>query len=341
MRAALISVTECGAALTARIADLRICGCLRYAYAKHADALAVPFSSVPEVAASLFGKYDALVFVCASGIAVRAIAPLIRDKSTDPAVLVIDEGGKFVIPILSGHLGGANALAEAIAAGIGAVPVITTATDSGGKFSPDSFAAANFLRITDLSAAKEVASAVLAGEHIGLVSEFPCENCPPELYPGENCRTGLYIGYDASKKPFPVTLSLVPRDLILGIGCRRGASAAQIGERVQAAGIPLERVRAAATIDRKADEPGLLEFCAKHRLKLVTCTVQELSAVPGEFHASAFVRSAVGTDNVCERSAVCVSGGTLVYPKSAGNGVTCAAAACAVHLDFSKRRELA
>lgn len=340
MRAALISVTERGADLTARIADLGVCACMRYAHQSHSDAVSVPFASIYDVTAELFSKFDALVFVCACGIAVRAIALHIRDKSADPAVLVIDEQGQFVIPVLSGHLGGANALAQEIASKIGAVPVITTATDTGGKFSPDSFAAANFLQIIDLSAAKTVASAVLAGEPVGLVSDFPYVNCPPELHPGEAYRTGLCISPDTGKKPFPVTLSLVPQDLVLGIGCRKGATAEQIEEAVQNAGIPLDRVYCAATIDRKADEPGLIVFCTKYRLKLVTFTAEELMHTKGDFHASDFVRETVGADNVCERSAVRASGGALVYPKTAQNGVTCAAAKRRIHVDFAKRRDL-
>lgn len=340
MRAALISVTERGAELSAKIADLGVCKTLRYAHERHADALAVPFASVYDLTAELFQEYDALIFICAAGIAVRAVAPHVRSKAADPAVLVIDEQGRFVIPILSGHLGGANALAQELAARLGAVPVVTTATDTGGKFSPDSFAAANFLRITDLSAAKAVAAAVLAGEPVGLVSDYPYVNCPPELHPGKDCRVGLCISPDETKKPFPVTLSLLPRDLVLGIGCRKGASCQQIEEQVRKSGIPLERVCFAATIDRKAEEPGLLAFCAKHRLKLASTTAEALMNVPGEFHGSEFVRKTVGTDNVCERSAVYFAGGAVCYPKSSGNGVACAAAEREICLDFDKRRDL-
>ena len=340
MKAALISITEQGADLTARIADLKLCSCIRYAHSAHADALAVPFDAVYALTKELFGTYDALVFECAAGIAVRAIAPCVHSKATDPAVLVLDENARFVIPLLSGHIGGANALALSLAEGLGAVPVITTATDSGGRFSPDSFAVANDLAITDLAAAKAVAAAVLQGEPIGLVSDVPYVNLPPELTQEDGTRIGIYIGTEKNRKPFPVTLHLIPRDLILGIGCRKGASAEQIESQLQAAGIPTERLKAAATIDRKAHEPGLLTFCKAHRLPLYTYTAQELQSVKGNFGASDFVRQTVGVDNVCERSAVLCAGGTLVYPKCAGNGVTCAAAQCAVHIDFLKRRQL-
>ena len=340
MRAAVIAVNERGAWRSAEIADLGVCSCVRFVYEKYADAAAIPFDSVYDVTGKLFREYDALLFLCAAGIAVRAIAPHIRDKSTDPAVLVLDDAGKYVVPILSGHIGGANALAEEFAAKLGAIPVLTTATDSGGEFSPDCFAKANFLRITDLSAAKEVAAAVLRGEPVGLESDYPYGNCPPELHPGENCRVGLYIGDNASKKPFPVTLRLLPCDLILGIGCRKGASAAQIAKCVADSGIPIERVQFVTTIDRKANEPGLIAFCKEYRLKLHCYTAQALMQARGDFTASAFVQKTVGADNVCERSCVLGADGALVFRKFAENGVTCAAAKCKMSLDFAKRRDL-
>ncbi len=339
MRAALISVTERGAELSAIIADLGVCECLRFAHESHADALAVPFSSVYEVTAGLWDSYDALIFLCAAGIAVRSIAPHIHQKSHDPAVLVIDERGTFVIPLLSGHIGGANALAEQIAEKIHATAVLTTATDVGRRFSPDSFAVANGLYIEDLSAAKKVAAAVLAGETVGFVSDHPFRNLPPELEESSSGRIGIYIG-NRDVKPFEVTLRLIPRDLVVGIGCRKGTSAEQITALMEAAEIPLQRIWKVATIDRKAHEEGLLKFCREHRLPLVTFTAEELQNVTGKFAASAFVQETVGVDNVCERSAVLCSGGEIIVPKTAQNGVTCAAAKRDISLDFAKRRKL-
>ena len=111
-------------------------------------------SSASEWARDGFLHADALVFCCASGIAVRAIAPLVKDKTTDPAVLVIDEAGAFVIPLLSGHIGGANALAQALSDALGATPVISTATDVNGLFAVDVFATKNHLAIADMALAK-------------------------------------------------------------------------------------------------------------------------------------------------------------------------------------------
>ncbi|MCD8074891.1 MAG: cobalt-precorrin 5A hydrolase [Lachnospiraceae bacterium] len=125
---------------------------------------------------------DGIVFVGACGIAVRTIAPFLKSKTTDPAVIVIDEAGQFVISLLSGHIGGANRLAERTAAILGATPVITTATDVNGKFAVDIFASDNHLRIRDMHAAKEISAAILRGERVGVTCEGEIEGCvPPEL----------------------------------------------------------------------------------------------------------------------------------------------------------------
>ena len=121
----------------------------------------------------LFAWADALVFVGAAGIAVRSIAPYVRDKRTDPAVLCVDELGQFVIPLLSGHIGGANALARRLAAALDAVAVVTTATDVNHKFSVDAWAAENGLFIGSMAAAKAVSAAILEGPG------FPAPRLPP------------------------------------------------------------------------------------------------------------------------------------------------------------------
>ena len=125
-----------------------------------------------EFAGPVFQASDVLIFVGACGIAVRAIAPHIHDKQTDPAVVSLDELGRFVIPLLSGHIGGANALAVRLAAALGATAVVTTATDVNGRFSVDTWAASQGLFIDDMRAAKAVSAAILEGP-VPLVSDFP------------------------------------------------------------------------------------------------------------------------------------------------------------------------
>lgn len=341
MKVSIISVTENGRILSQKISD-----CLldkhsvkRFCFHKNSDENAVPFSDVNNLTADIFYNSEVLIFVCACGIAVRSIAPLIKSKTSDPAVLVIDDNGKFVIPILSGHLGGANCFAEIIAEKIGADPIITTATDIGGKFSPDSFAKANNLIITTLTAAKEIAAAVLNGEIIGLISDYECINIPSDIAVNEQCRTGICVSADTSKKPFEITLNLVTKNIVIGVGCKRGTSCEDIErlvcETLQTVQIDINRVFAVTTIDIKANEKGLLEFCEKYGLRLFTYTADELMSVKGHFTKSDFVLSQTGTDNVCERSIV-RHGGKLIIPKTAENGVTVAVGELPITLDFAK-----
>ena len=345
MNIAVFSVTEHGRFLSLRMAEGLVGHSVkRFCFYQHTDDKAEAFDKISAQTAAVFAEFDALIFLCACGIAVRSIAPHVQSKVSDPAVLVIDDGGRFVIPILSGHLGGANALAEVAADILGAVPVITTATDVGKRFSPDSFAAANDLLITDLTAAKNIAAAVLAGEKIGLYSDYPYRNKPDELAEDLTCHAGICISDDASKHPFPVTLLLIPRNIVIGIGCKRGTSETAIARTVKEAfahaHLSEERICAVASIDLKAEEYGLQSFCKKRELPFHTYSAETLAAAKGTFTASAFVRDTTGVDNVCERSAAVCSQGELILKKYAQDGVTVAAAASPVQLDFHRRRSL-
>lgn len=337
MRIAVVSVTEKGRAISEKIAASLSGHCVtRYCFYKHCDSGAKSFEKMGGLVERLFPTNDALVFVCACGIAVRMIAPLVESKTADPAVVVVDDLGRFAISLLSGHLGGANRLAEIVAGAISAQPVITTSTDIGGIFSPDSFAAANNLIISDLQCAKEIAAALTNGENVALHSDFPCENKPVIF--NENADKGICISA-AEKKPFPLTLCLIPRNIVLGIGCKKGTDCGTISEHIRKtldnAGIDIRRVSAVASIDLKIDESGLLEFCKSLGVPFRTFTAEELNGAQGEFTASAFVSSVTGVDNVCERSAV-LAGGKLILRKCAENGVTVAAAELPVELDFEK-----
>lgn len=341
-RIAVISLTKRGRSLSARIADaLAAYDVRRFCFVKHPDEAAETFTDLPRLTQRLFSAYDALIFVSACGIAVRMTAPHLRSKQSDPAVIAADERGRYVIPLLSGHLGGANALAKRIADGIGAEAVITTATDIGGQFSPDSFAAANHLLIRDMAAAKEIAAAVLNGETIGLHCAYPFRNLPPELTLTDDAAYGIVIADAGAFSPYPVTLHLIPKNIAVGIGCKKGTSAQQIGNAVQrtfaAQAVCPERICRAASIDLKARETGLLQFCADAGIGLQTFSAEELMRIPGDFSHSDFAEKVTGADNICERSAVLCSGGALILRKTAEDGVTVAAAEIPVEIDFEKR----
>lgn len=272
----------------------------------------------------------ALIFIGAAGIAVRTIAPFIKSKTVDPAVLVLDEKGNYVIPLLSGHIGGANELALWLSEKLLAVPVLTTATDVNHKFAVDVFARKNQLWISSMKLAKEVSARILQNEKLPMGCGAGCCGSIGELQ-HQNCE-------DGKKATFWIHLGdgeylhLVPSVITLGIGCRKGTSIDTI-ERVVSSiltenGIFLQGIEQIASIDLKKEEPGILQLAEKWGLPFVTYSSEQLKAVHGEFTTSPFVQQVTGVDNVCERSAVLGSRmGELIVRKQAQDGVT---AACAV-----------
>ena len=317
-RAAILSFSERGAALAARIAE---------GLEDWEAVCRAPRGDLAAQTAELFASCEALIFVGACGIAVRAVAPLVRSKTSDPAVIVADELGRHVIALLSGHIGGANALARRVAAHIGGEAVITTATAANARFSVDEWAARRGLRIPDMAAAKRFSAEILRRD-LPLCSDFPIFGpLPAGVYLGQSGSVGAVISC-ANRRPFDVTLALVPRILHLGLGCKRGTSAEALRAAAAAvlkeAGLRPEAVRAVASIDVKRDEEGLREL----GIPLRFYSAVELRAVPGEFSASDFVQSTVGVDNVCERAAMhsAGAGAVLLVPKKRAGGVTVAIA---------------
>jgi len=282
-----------------------------------------------------FGKVDAVVFFCAVGIAVRMIAPYLHHKSVDPAVVAIDEAGKFCIPILSGHMGGANELAKRIAAGLGAVSVITTATDRENKFSVDDFARKNKLTISSWELAKEISADILEGKYIKMDSEYPVGGeCPREVQLSE----GLTGKGRICISPHVLTgrytekiLQLIPKWYVVGIGCRKDTAKGQIAAAVEKfleeEGILPEAVESLASIDLKKGEQGLLDYCREKELPFLTYPAEVLQRAEGAFSESAFVEQVTGVSCVCERSAVTAAQGELLCRKRIYGGVTIALAA--------------
>ena len=278
--------------------------------------------------AAHFPQNDGLIYVGAAGIAVRAIAPHLQSKTTDPAVVVVDECARYAIPILSGHLGGANDLARAIGKVCGALPVLTTATDVNSVFAVDEWAKRQNCRILNPERIKTVSAKLLAGGTVTVQSAWPIAGQPPRnVHQGEN--SGADVLLDIHPSPGEV-LHLVPRIAVLGVGCKKNVSSqaleAALAAFLTGAGVCEQAISAVASIDLKKEELGLLSFCAAHGWPLRTYPAEQLRAVEGQFTPSAFVQGVTGVDNVCERSAVLASGGVLCRGKTAGNGVTMALA---------------
>ena len=293
--------------------------------------LYAPRGDLKAKTAELFPVMDALIFVGACGIAVRAIAPHVVSKTSDPAVLVLDERGRFVISLLSGHIGGGNALTVKLAAELGAEPVITTATDVNRRFSVDAWAARQGLVIESMALAKKYSAAILK-EDLPFTADEPVEGTPPAgTFPGESGALGFAVTV-RDIAPYTETLRLIPPVLHVGIGCKRGTPAESIRAAVEDAfrenGLLFAAVAALASIDVKADETGLLSYARETGLDIRFYSADTLRGAPGEFTPSAFVASTVGVDNVCERSAVISAGegAGLLVRKIGRNGVTVAVA---------------
>ena len=257
---------------------------------------------------SYFQKNSCLVFVGAAGIAVRSIAPFIKDKTSDSAVLVIDEKGEFVIPLLSGHIGGANRIARLIAENLSAQAVITTASDVNALPAIDEFATQNGLVINDMKKAKDFASRRLRFAHNDSEAILP------------SFTISVYIKNDI--------LNLIPKSVTLGIGCKKGKSPEELEafilETLDEHKIDLRSLEKIASIDLKKEEKAIISFAHKFKIPFVTFSANELNKIPQAVSHSDFVSKITGTDNVCERAVFAAKADNLLMPKICRDGMTLA-----------------
>lgn len=273
-----------------------------------------------EFAKECFDKGYPLVVVGAIGIAVRMISPHVTDKLTDIPVIVVDELGMNVIPILSGHMGMANDIARLIAEVIDANPVITTATDINNTFSVDTFARNNNLTIANRDGIRKVSSKVLKGDRITISVKDYIEADEVDIAIGDASRNTNALIY-LDRKQYAV-----------GIGCKKDKSAGEIktvlDEVLNSYKIAVSDIYAIGSVDIKKDEPGLLELTQVLRIPFVTFEASLLDKLEGDYTASDFVNRTVGIDNVCERAAMAIFAGRgeLIARKIAKDGVTVAIA---------------
>ena len=313
MNTVITAFTERGIKLALRLADLtggKVFAPPRFSR-KGVNVIDAPLS---EWTGKHFNGVEALIFVGACGIAVRSIAPHVKNKMTDPAVVVVDEAGTFAVPVLSGHVGGANELARKIAAFIHAVPVITTATDVNNLPAVDEWAVKNNCVIGNPECVKNISGALLEGKSVGVA-----------------------VTDENIAAPFPVTLWLRPKVLVLGAGCNRGINPSEFERAAEdflsGAGVSVLSLRAVASIDLKKDEEAMNIFAERHNIPFVTFKAEELQALEGNFTASEKVREFTGTDNVCERACVLCAGdgAVLMRSKTVYNGITFALARSEIH----------
>lgn len=336
---AVYAVTERGARLGARIAA----SLEATLYIPERLAAGLPgtrYTALGPLVADTFGRFRAHVFLAACGIAVRVIAPHLGDKTVDPAVVAMDDTGRFAVSLLSGHLGGANDLARTVAGLIGATPVVTTATDAAGAPAVELLARDLGLAVDNAPATRRVNAALAAGEPVAVFDPlgfFTLTDAKQAVHfewlaapiPTGPDRPLVVVDWRLGPEP-PDRLYLRPPILAAGVGCRRGAPAGAILELVhqvcRLAKASPKSLGLLASIEAKRDEPGLLEAAATLGVATRFFTAGELAAVPVP-HPSAVVGKHMGVESVCEAAAIrASSGGRLLVPKTKSSLATAALA---------------
>lgn len=284
----------------------------------------------------LFEDYDAIIFIMACGIVVRSIAPFLKNKQSDPAVVVVDELGRFAISLLSGHIGGANRLASEAASLIGGIPVITTATDGQGVIAFDVFAEDNQCAIENLDTLKYISARLVNGGQVGFFTDMRMNGIlPANILPYDAHQGVSHLVVLSNSARIPVgsehTLILRPKNLVLGIGCRRGKTKEEIQKAVEvfldSNHKSLLSISCIASIDLKANEKGLVDFCKGHKIPFRTYSAEALSGVGKNLQSSEFVKQTTGVGNVAEACAlVAAEHSRLICPKTVIDGITLALA---------------
>lgn len=257
--------------------------------------------------ALLFEDYEAIIFIMATGIVVRSIAPWINDKTKDPAVIVVDDAGKNVISLLSGHLGGANALALQIAEWIQAHPVITTSSDVNNLPSVDMMAKQKGLLIGSMHDAKVITSMIINRQKVEL--EDNDGYLSKSILPSFDGETEGWIIVSNKKKiecdrPF---IQLIPQNICVGIGCKRDTEPDKLWDFFQDIAEKLnlntKAVYSVSSIDVKADELAILQLIQQLNCESHFYSAKELSQVDHLFEGSEFVKQTVGVASVSTTSA--------------------------------------
>jgi len=259
-----------------------------------------------KIASQWNSDVDAIICIMATGIVVRAIAPLCSDKKHDPCVLVLDEKGKFVISLLSGHIGGGNELSRKLAKKLNASAVITTASDVTGHTALDLWAKKNGLLVTDKNKLTRLSAKIVNDGSLRIFSDCDVKNLPADLVQVSNLEEADII---VSDRIFPDcnALFLRPCGICIGVGCNRGTSEQAfeiaITELLTEYQISRDAVSCYASIDLKNDEVGMLDFISKENTPIFFYTKDELNGVDG-VSSSLAVMKATGAKGVAEPAAL-------------------------------------
>lgn len=285
------------------------------------------FDKIQEVIGQNWNNTEAFVFVMAAGIVVRSIAPFVKDKTTDPAVLIIDEKGKNVISLLSGHQGGANELTLKIADFLNANPVITTASDVNQLPAFDDLARKNNFTIKNPEKLRDIAVKILEQEEIRINSSVNIKIELPSNIVFSKDDPEIIIS--EKKSDTMNALKLIPKNIVVGIGCRKDTDfeivKSVFEEVLEKESIEKSAVSKIATISLKADEPGILQLAKFLGVEIEIISLDKIKEIENQFEGSSFVESVTGVKAVAEPSAFLTAKNPLIISKRyAKNGVTTA-----------------
>lgn len=289
---------------------------------------------IRNIIANIWNEYRGIIFISSTGIAVRIINPYIKDKTIDPAVVVVDDLGKFSISLLSGHLGGANELAQWIGEKINTIPVITTASDNRKIEAVDLFVEKNNYYIEDMKSVTKITAMMVNGKTIGFYSEedkiidYPNIMTLDSLDYLDPKIEGLIIvssqemEFTNIKIPYVI---LRPRNINIGIGCRKGVEGRRIIEAIESCLMKVKlsnkSINAIGTVEVKKNEKGIIEAAEYFNCPMKIFTIDEIKEVEDKFDKSQFVKDTIGVYSVSEPSAYLL-GGKLITRKSKHNGIT-------------------
>lgn len=321
MKTAVISFNSKGDTIARRIGER-----LEVSIYRKAPETSYDLSSLTE---ELMKEYEAVIFIASTGIAVRAIAPHIKSKATDPAVLVVDIFGKHVISLLSGHLGGANELTLKVAEILQAVPVITTATDILDITAPDVIAKREGLVIENLKGVKKIAALLIEGKRVAFYDEENKIAAPKGYINDLGASEAVVVvtnkavsEYEAKGKE---VLKLIRKNIVLGIGCRKDYPTEKMKElvleKLRERNIDYRAVKAVGTVEIKSGEKAIVYLAEFLEAELKIFKLEEIKAVQHKYEGSDFVEKTLGVRAVCEPCAE-LCGGKVLTEKLALEGMT-------------------
>ncbi len=328
MSTAIISITEQGNRLALSIQQT-ITDAHCYTLKKYSNEVLRPINGkLRYFCAQLFCEYDNLVFIMATGIVARSIAPYLDDKTTDPAVVVMDDKGKHVISLLSGHLGGANALTEQLAHIVGGQAVITTASDVNQLPSVDMLAKEHDLIIDSMEDAKTITSLIVNRKNVMIDDAF-------QILPALNITDieekpeGYIVVTNSDKIDQPLPFAkLIYRNVVLGIGCKKDTSWEVLKtfllDTLQKYNIDKRSILTIASIDIKKEETAIQNAAEWLQVPFVTYAAEHLADVEHLFTGSDFVKKQVGTSSVSAPAAWLAANkkGNIICEKEKFEGIT-------------------